>query len=141
MPYFFFSTRPDDELFWSVMTAFGFTPTTLGTHHVKDPTSAIPALEKLRSQLKTAYRPRDWDRCVPTDWTRIACTRILRQFLHTRHISLRSRVSRAPTAYGGRVHRIYFCAGGMAERPQCVVHVHRRASRTLGAAGTRYRRN
>lgn len=96
MPAFQFQRIPSVGLYRKVLGLFGLTTESLLTStFVPDITDSLfEELSMLRSDLRAVYRRTDWNRCIPENWTRRTAIQILRHFLRSRHILLKSKIVR-----------------------------------------------
>ena len=125
-------SRPDDGTYEAVLGAFGLARESLLGEELCDLTQARASLRALAPKLRPFFSPRDADRfLLPEVWDRRACLRVLRLFLRTRGVALKSRVVRSRVAADhrfrgggdGQVRRVYHFEADGSSPPQrrCVV--------------------
>ena len=108
-------SRPDDDTYEAVLGAFGLARESLLGEELYDLTQARASLRALAPKLRPFFSPRDVPRVLPDVWDRRACLRVLRLFLRTRDVALKSRVVRSRVAADhrfrgggdGQVRRVY----------------------------------
>tara|TARA_Y100000389_G_C17061084_1_gene317393 strand:- start:67 stop:393 length:327 start_codon:yes stop_codon:yes gene_type:complete len=96
MPFFKFKKEPNSELYWTVLGKFGFNKSNLFEHEVNNFDESI--LKNL--EINNLY----YKHHQILNWNRQTCIKVLRQFLKSRNLFLKSKVIRTPI----NTKRIYY---------------------------------
>ena len=108
MPAFQFRVLPSTQLYDGILGLYGIGHDQLNGKEFfpKVDTETFSALDKNRDELKRIYRTVDWERCLPEKWCKRTSIQILRHFLRSRRLVLKTRVKRISA---GTTSRIYYC--------------------------------
>ena len=99
MPIFKFKVYPDEDIYWKVLNIFGFNKKNIFQHEISEISDLnCDILERM--DINYLY----YKHHQITDWNKQKCLKVLRQFLKSRELSLKSKVVRKDNA----IKRIYY---------------------------------